>query len=187
MPKNIRMCSLILGLLFFLAVPRRLNAELLEYISSGDNYLYTFATPEAGWQNPNFDDSHWEIGDAPFSNISSPAGEDFNYGVYWPSNSVLYLRTSFDMGTPTDMTASIKIDNRFDMWINGTYIWGAKSDRFTWTWQYIFTIGAEVFRPGRNVIAIKLEDYGDLTAFDMTLSPAGGPTDISLRMDRGKK
>lgn len=158
------LCVILLGLFM---LPVNSWADLYDYIQPGATYSYTFDNQGEGWQNLSFNDSNWSVGKAPFSNV---LGGDFGYNTYWPAGTDPYLRIAFNLGQPVDMKAYLGLDNGFDMWVNGSYITGRNAEGFTDRWEYVFDIADTYFKAGENVIALRLEDHGGATAFDMKLT-----------------
>lgn len=162
--------------------------EVVEHISPGATYRYVNATTATlassagidttGWTLPGYDDSGWFIGQAPFGNTS---GGDFGANTDWTVDFDPLLRTSFSLLAPAAQTVYLGVDNGFTMYVNGVQVAAANAGGFTNRWEYIFTIPADRFTPGTNTIAIALDDYGGLTAFDMKMEgPVPSPASAGL-------
>jgi hypothetical protein len=119
-------------------------------------WQYTFTSPASGWFQPDFDDSAWKQGVAPF-------GSQELRGVIpstsW-TNSDIYMRREFVV--PRDADLSTLIFEMVHWWDAEVYINGvlaAREDgrgRIFEGYQTadIFPEAKETIKPGRNVIAI---------------------------------
>jgi|GEM_PF-1256364 len=143
-----------------------------EYISPGNSWHYANANSGSiingttGFEMPDYDDSSWYIGRAPFSNVG---GGDFGANTFWQDHYDPQLRTSITLGTPVDMTAQIGVDNGYELYVNGVRVSANNAEGYTYRWEYTVQIPSSYFVVGNNVIALQLEDHGGLTAFDMRL------------------
>lgn len=165
-----------------------LHAEIVTHIAPGATYRYVDATAAtlastagistAGWTLPGYDDSQWFTGAAPFGNT---AGGDFGANTQWDVDYDPLLRTSITLLSPAQQTVYLGVDNGFVMYVNGVQVASANAGGFTSRWEYIFTIPADRFVAGTNTIAIALDDYGGLTAFDMMIEgPVPAPGALAL-------
>jgi sialate O-acetylesterase len=106
----------------------------------------------AVWADPALDESAWASIDAPKG--WEEAGYDGLDGVAW-------YRTSFDL-TPDEAKSGVTlglgmIDDSDDSWVNGHRVGGMHD---AWNVQRRYDVPATALVPGRNVIAVRVEDTG---------------------------
>ena len=161
-------------ILFFLFIG---TANSATYIAPGASYQYTFTNPGSGWEQPGFDDSQWNIGLAPFGNVSTG---NFGYNTYWPADGSdgfdVWLRITAELPAMSQLQYDLGVDNGFELWLNGTSIAAANQAGYTYRWEYSGSLDTSSLYLGTNYIAIALEDHGGSTAFDMQLT--GNPVPI---------
>ena len=78
------------------------------------------ASLDAGWMNPGFDDSSWDIGNAPFWYGDGSGGTELTDMIN--NYSTLYLRSTFnatDAVNIQEIQLLIDFDDGFVIWING--------------------------------------------------------------------
>jgi VPDSG-CTERM motif len=154
-------------------------------LAPGASWEYQFGVqPNTSWTTVS---GGWTVGNAPFGNVSSG---DFGYNTYWPADSVfadyeLSVRTTvnltgFDLNT---LHYDLGVDNGYNLYVNGNLVSGDNAGGYTFRWEYSGAIPAGYLLPGNNIIAVSLDDYGGLTAFDLQLTatesasvPDGGAT-----------
>lgn len=141
------------------------------------------------WFAYGFDDSGWFSGNGPFSNTTpsstildqANANGPFAPGATqpipstfttWEVNHDPYLRTSFNLAAPTDLTIWIAVDNGINsLYLNGVQATGAiNAEGNAFRWESVFDISASYTFAGTNVIALQLEDHGGSTGFDMMVT-----------------
>jgi hypothetical protein len=149
-----------------------LGTNAATILSPGATWEYTFANPtgDADW---NTTSGGWSTGAAPFGNT---VGGDFGNNTFWPVDGVqgdddLWVRTTIDL-TGFDLTTAhwdLGVDNAFKLYANGTLVSAADAGGFTFRWEYSGGFPVGLLTPGINYIAVALDDYGGLTAFDMQI------------------
>ena len=164
-----------IGVALLLGTVSPTHAVDIDYITPGDTWRYICTAPAIvcpllppgnDFSLPTFDDSSWIVGNAPFSNVGSG---DFAHNTYWGPGYDPVVRRTFTLGTPVDMTAELGLDNGYSLYVNGNLVSSANHEGFTYRWEYTVPINASNFHAGANVVALRLEDHGGLTAFDMHL------------------
>ncbi|MFI5157187.1 MAG: sialate O-acetylesterase, partial [Chitinophagales bacterium] len=104
------------------------------------------------WKAPGFDDGHWPQMQLP-SYWEQRGLEDVD-GVIW-------FRKSFELSPEEASRPAVlhagKIDDSDDSYVNGSRVGGLKNQ---WSENRIYTIPAGILKPGKNTIAIRVEDTG---------------------------
>jgi hypothetical protein len=143
------------------------------------------------WFAYGFDDSGWNLGNAPFSsNPSNPAatfGADLAnagtpYGgaappipssaTPWTVHFDPYLRIEFDLAAPTNLTIWIAVDNGINsIYLNGVLATASvNAEGQAFRWEHVFDVPSVYTFGGTNVLALQLEDHGGATAFTLVVS-----------------
>ncbi len=115
--------------ILLLIVASHLQADPVVYIAPGSDWAYfrglsAPSDPIEEWKEPDFDDSSWTTGQAPFGYDDGPFGTDLS-ALNPPMEdnySALFLRQSFvvsDASQVAGLTAMVDYDDGFIMWING--------------------------------------------------------------------
>ena len=104
------------------------------------------------WAAPDFDDAGWAT--VPVPSAWERAGFDGMDGVGW-------YRTAFDL-TADEAAAGITlglghIDDSDVAWVNGQEV--GRMER-AWDTPRVYPVPASALRAGRNVLAVRVEDYG---------------------------
>ncbi|MDR3182933.1 MAG: cellulase family glycosylhydrolase, partial [Planctomycetaceae bacterium] len=119
-------------------------------------WKYTESKPADDWTSPNFDDSAWKSGAAPFG--AEELNIDRQPNTVWKSNKI-YLRRTFELGETqrkalSDKTLELRMyyDENPVVYLNGVKI----KDGLFYTNQYeTFTVDAAPLKTGRNVLSIE--------------------------------
>lgn len=146
-----------------------------QYIDATAATVYGGST--AGWETTGYDDSAWYTGNAVFSNST---GIDSNpTQTRWDADYDPKLRHTFTMGSSMGpLFAHVAIDNGFDMYIDGVWVWSENAEGYTSYWEYTKNIGS--LGAGTHTIAFQLEDHGGLTAFDFQLDTVPEPGTLAV-------
>jgi hypothetical protein len=159
----------------FTATPA--SAVTVTVMAPGSSWFYTFTDPTANpsWTT-DFPTLGWSTGNAPFGNVATG---DFGYasgGTFWPAGTVqgvydLWVGRVVDFSAVIASTAQwfIGVDNGYRMFVNGTQLSVQDAGGYTHRWEYSGGF-AGLLNPGLNYIALELDDYGGLTAFDMQIT-----------------
>jgi len=105
----------------------------------------------AVWADPALDQSAW-------ASIETPkTWEQAGYGM----DGIAWYRTSFDL-TPDEAKSGVTlaldmIDDSDESWVNGHHIGGMQN---AWNVQRRYEVPATALVPGRNMIAVRVEDTG---------------------------
>jgi hypothetical protein len=101
--------------------PATTSSALLPYGSRGLSYEIVRQGKAKGFEQPTFDDSGWEVGDAPFATHATSCGIFLSGKTEWQGNHTdLLLRIHFDVhGAPDDLEVGIAVDNDIQAYVNG--------------------------------------------------------------------
>ena len=109
--------------------------------------------PESEWKNPSYNGSDW-----PAISVSSiwenqPLGLSGLDGVVW-------YRKEFNLDSGVAGNSLIlslgKIDDNDETYVNGVWVGSTKN----WEEKRMYHVPASVFRTGKNIIAVRVEDTG---------------------------
>lgn len=173
---------------FVVAIPDA-NAGLVIFLPENATYRYVNATAAttvssvpANWYEPGFDDSSWFTGIGPFggsifnlSNARGPQTPDvpgFPVQTPWHVNHDPYLRTSFSLPQPMDLTLWLAVDNGIEgAYLNGVQATAAVNrEGVASRWEHVFDIPAAYTFAGINTLTIQLEDHGVQTGFALVIT-----------------
>ncbi len=180
------------------------SAMALEiYLPENATYRYVNASAQTSvgavpvnWFAPGFDDSSWFTGQAPFasgpgtianlSNVGAPYAPDpaqtYPFSTFWGVNFDPYLRTTFSLDAPTDLTLWLAVDNGVNsIYLNGVLATGrVNAEGAAFRWEHIFDIPAAYTFAGTNTLALQLEDHGGATGFALVVSANDANTNPPL-------
>ncbi|MFD3002383.1 glutaminase domain-containing protein [Pontibacter toksunensis] len=128
------------------------------------NFSYTESAPAADWMNPQFGDSNWKSGAAPFGNDKGPVNTN------WRSDNI-WARRTFNLGEADFDKLFLKLnhDDNVEVYLNGEEIYQRKgwTDRF----QYIPLQEAakQKLKKGQNVLAIHVANTAGGSWLDIGL------------------
>lgn len=127
-------------------------------------WRFATADPGADWMKPAFDDSRWGAGPGYFGKLTKPS-ETVTIRTPWETET-LYLRYAIDLPSPmpTKFKMPVRTNAQFDVWVNGV---SALNNIYERAGHYEYTLnenGQKAFRPGRNVIAVRVGRYGAQSA-----------------------
>jgi mono/diheme cytochrome c family protein len=123
------------------------------------------ADPGAGWEQPGYDDRHWERGAALFGRIApkKPPKEGEEELVYNPppvrtswDSERLWLRRAFEVPGEGYENFRLRVEFRgsFEVWINGVHAGSSGEESAGPLEVKVAPAAAATIRPGRNLIAI---------------------------------
>jgi hypothetical protein len=160
------------------------------YLAEDAQYRYVNATQAttinsvpADWFLPGFNDSSWFLGRARFGNSFGPdlpnaMGPQTPDSPPAPTNTTWdpffrpYLRTTFDLPAPANLTLWLAVDNGVEgFYLNG--VLGTASVNAEGTanrWEHVFDIPAAYTRAGTNHLAVQLEDHGGGTGYALVIT-----------------
>jgi hypothetical protein len=160
-------------------------------LNQNATYRYINATaatsvgaPPANWFQPGFDDSSWFTGAAPFANSASisdlpnatgPNTPDvplIPHATTWDEHFDPYLRTTFTLSAPKDLTLWLAVDNGAEsIYLNG-YLSSVpiNLEGAAFRWEHVIDIPSFFTQAGTNTLALQLEDHGSLTGFALVIT-----------------
>jgi len=171
-------------------------------------YINATGTPlptPANWFAVGFDDSSWLSGNGPFSsgstagtitdqgNVNAPFAPGATQPVpttftQWDVNQDPFLRTTFNLAAPTDLTIWIAVDNGIGvlgssavagLYVNGVQTTNAvNAEGAAFRWEVVFNVPSQYTFAGTNLIALQLEDHGVATGFDMMVTSQSSDPNI---------
>jgi len=154
-------------------------------LAPGSTWEYTFTDPTT--VNPTWKtkvgEVDWSSGNAPFGNVSTGVGTvtEFNFNTFWPADGAdgddLWVRAEIDLSNfdRTTIQWHLGVDNGFKLYINGNLVDSKNAEGYTFRWEYSGAFATAHLLPGKNVLAVALEDHGGATAFDMQVTGTKGP------------
>jgi hypothetical protein len=106
---------------------------------------FTESQPGENWMQPEFDETSWKTGKAPFGD------NDTRAGTSWRSKDI-WMRRAFDLATTDFNKLHLKLqhDDNVQVYINGTKVY----DVVGFTGKYIYIPIENVLRKGRNILAV---------------------------------
>jgi sialate O-acetylesterase len=129
---------------------RRKNLELqVKHLQK--NILDT--VPETDWKNPDYNSQGWPKISIAFNWENQQLGLKDLDGIVW------YRKEIFLNGNMIDkpITLSLgKIDDNDDTYVNGIWVGSTKN----WAESRVYNVPAGVFKSGKNVISVRVEDTG---------------------------
>jgi RHS repeat-associated protein len=163
-------------------------------IAPGSLWKYSLNNP-TGFFQPNFDDSSFVLGLAPFTNAIGNQSPGFSCPLigasFFPvSGNVDLRKTIFLPGGASNVIAQVAIDNDFTLWVNGTQVTNQQSEGCAFEWNRTVPVPDNLWVQGNNVVAVQARDRGGATGFEMQMIEGAGtnqPTKpLTLTMNVGK-
>lgn len=123
-------------------------------------WRFSTADPGANWMKPEFDDRNWSTGPGYFGHFQKP-NKNTPIRSEWDTD-FLWLRTELELPAqvPSHFKMPVRTNSQFDVWVNGV---PAIQNIFERSGHYEYAMNADgqkAFKPGRNVIAIKVARNG---------------------------
>ena len=146
-------------------------------------WRYTLAAPPANWAAADFVDLTWKTGDDVFSR----ADHAYNGGNNLWQGSQIWLRATFDLPTDIPMSSLVLLidtQSQVDFYINGQLA-APLNHGLTTRDDKTFAL----FRPGRNVLAVRAHDSPEQQHIQVKLQdlgyrpmpPAKTPSGVSVK------
>ncbi|MBK1879327.1 glycoside hydrolase family 2 protein [Pelagicoccus mobilis] len=123
---------------------------------ASSRWSYTTNEPSEGWEQPDFDDSNWNSGLAPFGD---PDGELFPVNTHWVSEHI-WLRRSFEVSDAKigDLMLQLHNNDGVEVYLNGVLL------RKTGGWSPFYRLepaleeAKKALKKGTNTIAVRCEN-----------------------------
>ena len=140
-------------------------------------WSYTFTTPHAGWELPDFDDSSWKQGPGAFG---SPGMGNTTVRTVWTTPDI-WIRRTFNLDKPPAGNTQVLIyhDEDAEVYING--ILAAKTKGFVGDYIVVplTPAGKTALQVGRNVLAVHCHQTAGGQCIDVGLGAKLGPRGLS--------
>lgn len=128
--------------------------------------------PENDWKNADYNSQGWPKISVAFNWENQPLGLAGLDGIVWYRKE--FELDSNDLSKPVTLSLS-KIDDNDDTYVNGIWVGSTKN----WTEKRIYHVPASVFRAGKNIITVRVEDTGGGGGF------YEDSTAVNLKTDNG--
>jgi Tfp pilus assembly protein PilF len=134
--------------------------------AEGVKWRFTTQKPAEGWNQNQFDDSSWPDGLAPFGTA------DRQPRTQWWSPEI-WIRHTFEgspLGDWKTLLLRLNVDDTVEVFLNGQHL----ADRLAWTeaayvFQPIGTVPPDLFKPGKNTLALHCRNPGGAGYIDVGL------------------
>lgn len=128
--------------------------------TTAKEWRYVTSEPGQGWMQPGYDDRQWSAGPGYFGYFEKPS-ETTPIKTLWDTD-VLWLRYELELPArlPTHFKMPARTNSQFDVWVNGV---AAINNIFERSGHFDYVLndeGQRAFRPGKNVIAIRVARNG---------------------------
>ncbi len=173
----------------FFAYAGSAHAEEQEFLPPGSVWEYTFDDP-SGDSSWTMTSGGWSQGAAPFG-TARVIDQNFVAATEWQADGNdgddLWVRKTIDlMGFDlSSIRWFVGVDNGYTLYVNGELISKGNAEGYTYRWEYSGAVPREVLKPGRNIVALALEDHGGEAIFDMAMtgsSAASKPQLVSVEI-----
>jgi len=149
------------------------TVTVVPYLATGYRYLVvgTGQAP-AGFEQPNFDDSAFPVGDAAFGS-SGDCPIASNVITSWPIRTDIVLRKKFTLPSgATGLKVAVAIDNDIQVFVNGVDISGGLRihENCTSNDSFVFSAPDSVLNSGENLVAVLGRDRGIESYLDIQVT-----------------
>jgi YVTN family beta-propeller protein len=155
-----------------IGTPATQTQVLLPYLSPGYRFLVVPFGEGGGFEQPDFDDAHFAVGDAPFGTGGS-CPLDATVQTLWPLETDLLLRKTFRVpANATMVRVAVAIDNDVQVFINGVDISSGlqQSENCTERDRFIFAVPESLLVfDGENLLAVRARDRGVISYVDVEI------------------
>ncbi len=146
-------------------------ADLVPYQATG--WSYHQVSPgdplESQFQDPNFDDSGWAVGQAAFGGSGYGCPLEATLHTGWATNTHMLLRRTVFADPLAPVVLHLAIDNDANVWFNGTQVLSVTHEGCASLDSYNVTVPSSLVNAGMNVVAIQAIDRGVVAFFDMRI------------------
>lgn len=145
------------------------TAPIIPLAAGGYRYRVVPWGVGSGFEQPSFNDSAFQVGQAPFG-----TGRGCTFGephTYWPLNTDLLVRKTFSLAAPVEgLSIRTSFDNDVRIFINGHDLTGFQ---YGYQCDRSFNIPQELLLAGDNILAIQAHDWGVATYLELELGYGG--------------
>ncbi len=130
-------------------------------------WQYSLKRPAKNWMMQDFDDSHWNSGQAGFGRKGT---RGLKFGTSWKSSDI-WIRRRFNLSTspPADMKLMLHHDEDTEVYLNGVLAASVKGFSTDYRYLPISDEAMQKLNQGKNVIAIHCRNDGGGQAIDAGL------------------
>ncbi len=142
---------------------------IIPYLDTGYKYKVVAFDEGTGFEQPDFDDSGFSVGDASFGIRSCSS----NAKTYWSPNTDILIRKEFNLPSGSkNLKVSVAIDNDIQVFINGNDISKGLQIRDGCAIQdsFVFTASDDILKTGNNLLAVRGRDRGEINYVDIQVS-----------------
>ncbi|HSZ33511.1 MAG TPA: sialate O-acetylesterase [Puia sp.] len=127
---------------------------------------------EPDWKNPDYNSSNWPGISVTQNWENQRMGLTDLDGIVWYRKEVVLDKNS--VSQPFTLSLG-KIDDNDDTYVNGIWVGSTKN----WSMGRVYQVPIGIFKPGKNIIAVRVEDTGGGGGF------YGDSTSVYLKSDSG--
>ena len=150
------------------------QTAVIPYFDTGYNYMVVAPGALQGFEDPNFDDSAWSVGDAAFGTVDSRSqacslNNPTDIQTAWRVGQHLLLRKEFELPVnATNLRVAIGVDEEAQVFINGVDISGGLVTRRLCAIRdlFVWKAPAWILNPGgTNLLAVRGGDSLGVQSF----------------------
>jgi hypothetical protein len=153
-----------------IGTPATQTQVLLPYLSPGYRFLVVPLGEGVGFEQPDFDDSHFAVSDAAFGTGSS-CPLDSTVQTPWPLETDLLLRKTFLLPVnASTVKVAVAIDNDVEVFVNGQDISGGLQvhEGCAERESFVFSVPESLLVfGGENLLAVRARDRGVISYVDV--------------------
>jgi hypothetical protein len=137
---------------------------------SAATWRYVTDRPDADWAKPDFDDIKWSEGKSGFGvtdHVTPPA----TIGTPWKTSDI-WLRKTIDVPGPLQFTSAgiiVRHDEDVEVYVGGSLVFSAQGFNTQWTAYDVTKELTAALRPGKNLVAVHVEQTGGGQYIDVGL------------------
>jgi hypothetical protein len=155
-----------------ISTPAIQTQVLLSYLSPGYRFLVVPFGEGVGFEQPDFDDAHFEVGDAAFGTGGS-CPLDSTVQTPWPLETDLLLRKTFLVPAhASTVQVAVAIDNDVQVFMNGQDISGGLQvhEECAERESFVFSVPESLLVfGGENLLAVRARDRGIISYVDVEI------------------
>ena len=155
--------------------PPATRSLLIPWTDSGYRYKVVGYGADAGFEALDYDDGSFATGAGAFGDLITGScflGSADTVSSHWPIASDLLVRKHFEFpGGPSGIRIEVAIDNGAQIFLNGSDISGGMiwTEGCAYRGKLVFNVPASQLAVGDNVLAVRAQDRGGASYFDMTV------------------
>jgi len=133
-------------------------------------WQYTTNKPDANWTKPDFGDGKWQEGKAGFG-VTDYVTPPATIGTPWKTPDI-WLRKAIDLPGSLEFTSAgliVRHDEDVEVFVNGTLVFAIEGFNTKWTAYDVTKELRAVLKPGKNLVAVHVEQTGGGQYIDLGL------------------